>query len=88
MEQFSIESVIKKQVQELVSKTIQEEIDKQVVEFRNSLIQRKDNYISEVMKGIRIFHERDINSLGVNYRVIFENIYRIEDSKNENNRTI
>lgn len=88
MEQFDLEAVIKKQVKELISKTIQEEIDEQTIKFRDSLMQRKDDYISEIMKGIRIFQERDINSLGINYRIIFENIYRIEDNKNENNRTL
>lgn len=79
MEYFNLEEVIKKEVKTIVSDKIQEEIDEEVLKFRNKLIQRKDDYISEVMKGIRIFHERDINSLGMNYRVIFENIYRIEN---------
>lgn len=79
MEYFNLEEVIKKEVKTIVSDKIQEEIDEEVLKFRNKLIQRKDDYIAEVMKGIRIFHERDINSLGMNYRVIFENIYRIEN---------
>lgn len=79
MEYFNLEEVIKKEVKTIVSDKIQEEIDEEVLKFRNKLIQRKDDYIAEVMKGIRIFHERDINSLGMNYKVIFENIYRIEN---------
>lgn len=79
MEYFNLEEVIKKEVKTIVSDKIQEEIDEEVLKFRNKLMQRKDDYIAEVMKGIRIFHERDINSLGMNYRVIFENIYRIEN---------
>ena len=79
MEYFNLEEVIKKEVKPIISDKIQEEIDEEVLKFRNKLMQRKDDYISEVMKGIRIFHERDTNSLGMNYRVIFENIYRIEN---------
>lgn len=79
MEYFNLEEVIKKEVKTIVSDKIQEEIDEEVLKFRNKLMDRKDEYIAEVMKGIRIFHERDINSLGMNYRVIFENIYRIEN---------
>lgn len=79
MEYFNLEEVIKKEVKTIISDKIQEEIDEEVLKFRNKLMQRKDDYIAEVMKGIRIFHERDTNFLGMNYRVIFENIYRIEN---------
>lgn len=81
MEYFDLEAVIKKEVKELVSEKIQEEIDEKAIQFRNKLMDRKDEYIAEVMKGIRIFHERDINSLGMNYRIVFENRYRIEDNR-------
>jgi len=33
---------------------------------------------AEIMKGIRVYHERDNMSMGINYKIIFENIYRIE----------
>lgn len=81
MEYFNLEEVIKNEVKTVISEKIQEEIDEEVIKFRNKLMHRKDDYIAEVMKGIRIFHERDINSLGMNYKVIFENIYRVEDKR-------
>lgn len=73
-----IENGIKLSVKQIVSETIQQEIDKKVEDFKRELEDRKDNYISEVMKGIRIYHERDTDSMGVNYRIIFENVTRLE----------
>ena len=76
-EQF-IEDAIKNSVEKIVREKIEEEIDKKVGQFKRELEYRKDNYIAEVMKGIRISHERDFGSLGINYRIIFENITKIE----------
>lgn len=73
-----IENGIKLSVKQIVSKSIQQEIDKKVENFKRELEDRKDNYISEVMKGIRIYHEREMQGMGINYRIIFENITRLE----------
>ena len=54
-----------------------------VNEFKRELEDRKDNYIAEVMKGIRIYHERDFGSMGVNYKILFENVYRTEKVEEE-----
>lgn len=80
----NIESIIKKQVKEQISKEIDEEIQQKVKKFADELVSRKDDYIAQVMKGIRIYHERDIGSMGINYRIIFENKYVIEDNRKEN----
>lgn len=73
-----IGDAIKNSVEKIVREKIEEEIDKKVKQFKRELEYRKDNYIAEVMKGIRISHERDFGSLGINYRIIFENITKIE----------
>ena len=73
-----IGDAIKNSVEKIVREKIEEEIDKKVKQFKRELEYRKDNYIAEVMKGIRIFYERDFGSLGINYRIIFENITKIE----------
>lgn len=73
-----IENGIKLSVKQIVSEAIQQELDKKVENFRRELEDRKDNYISEVMKGIRIYHERETGGLGINYRIIFENVTRLE----------
>lgn len=78
MEENFIENGIKISVKQIVSEKIQQEIDKKVESFKRELEDRKDNYISEVMKGIRIYHERDERSLGINYKIIFENVVRLE----------
>lgn len=73
-----IENGIKLSVKQIVSETIQQEIDKKVENFKRELEDRKDNYIAEVMKGIRIYHEKEMQGMGINYRIIFENVTRLE----------
>lgn len=74
-----IEFGIKCSVKQIITEKVQEEIDKKVEQFRTELEDRKDNYIAEVMKGIRIYHERDMGSIGINYKIVFENVYRIDN---------
>lgn len=83
MEEKFIENGIKISVKEIVRAKIDEEIEKKVEQFKRELEDRKDNYIAEVMKGIRIYHERDIGSMGVNYKILFENVYRTEKVEEE-----
>lgn len=78
MREEFIENGIKISVKQIVSETIQQEINKKVENFRRELEDRKDNYISEVMKGIRIYHERETQGLGINYKIIFENVTRLD----------
>ena len=78
MEERFIEQALKESVEKLVSANIQAEIDEKVNKFREELEFRKDRYIAEVMKGIRIYHERDMMSNGMNYKIIFENVVRLE----------
>ena len=58
MEENFILDMIKKSVEEMVSEKIEEEINLEVKNFREKLEYRKDNYIAEVMKGIRIYHQK------------------------------
>lgn len=73
-----IENGIRLSVRQIVSAKIQQEIDKKVEEFKRELEDRKDNYIAEIMKGIRIYHERETQGMEINYRIIFENVTRLE----------
>ena len=73
-----IENGIRLSVRQIVSAKIQQEIDKKVEEFKRELEDRKDNYIAEIMKGIRIYHERETQNMETNYRIIFENVTRLE----------
>ena len=78
MEEKFIEAALKESVEKLVSANIQIEIDEKVKKFREELEFRKDKYIEEVMKGIRILHEREYGSMQMNYKIIFENIVKLE----------
>ena len=72
-----IEFGIKCSVKQIITEKVQEEIDKKVEQFRIELEARKDNYIAEIMKGIRMCHEQGMNN-EINYKIIFENIYSKE----------
>ena len=78
MEEKFIEEMLKKNMQSIVTVKVEEEIEKQIKTFVAILESRKDEFIAEIMKGIRILHERDAASLGMNYKIIFENIVRLE----------
>lgn len=81
MEEKFIEEILKKNIKAIISEKIDNEIKQKVENFRIELEDRKDNYIAEVMKGIRIYHERDMNGMAIDYKIVFENIYRIENKQ-------
>ena len=68
--------VIKREVEKLISESIDKEIENRTIAFHNELIERKDQYIAEVMKGIRIAHEYNPELMSMDYRIMFIN--RIE----------
>lgn len=74
-----ITEVLKKVVQQEISDQIDREIENKVNQFHKELTDRKDKYISEIMKGIRIYHEQDSIAMSHNYKILFENINRLED---------
>lgn len=78
MEERYIEQALKNSVETLIKANITNEIEEEVERFRRKLESRKDQYIAEVMKGIRMYHERDMMSNGMNYKIIFENVVRLE----------
>ncbi len=73
-----MEEIIKKIIEEKMQEEIQSKIEVETQKFHRELTERKDQYISEIMNGIRIYQERDSQSLGMNYRIIFENVVRLE----------
>ena len=78
MEERFLEQKLKDNVEKLVSEKIEQEIAKKVNVFKRELEDNKERYIAEVMKGIKISHSREPNTLCMNYRIIFENVCRIE----------
>lgn len=79
MEERFLEQVLKKNIESIVRDRIDEEIKDEVEAFTRELEDRKDNYIAEIMKGIRIYHESDPMNFGINYRIIFENVVRLKE---------
>lgn len=66
---------IEQSVKEMVSEKIDKEIEKRTKEFHKELTSRKDDYIAEVMKGIRIAQSYNPESMYMDYRIMFINKY-------------
>lgn len=65
-------------ISQQVSDEIDLEIEQKVKEYYRELTDRKDRYIAQVMKGIRVYSEYDHLYNQMNYKIVFENINRIE----------
>ena len=70
--------VIKREVERIISESLDKEIECRTEAFRKELTNRKDQYIAEVMKGIRIAHEYNPQAMYMDYRIIFINRYAVE----------
>lgn len=57
-------------------------IKERVEAFSDALNARKDDFISSIMKGIRVYHEADEKTFTMNYRIIFENVETIKHINN------
>ena len=69
-----IEEYLKNSLKNIISISVDNEIEKKVREFENQLIDRRNQYIAEIMKGIQIIQEQDTMLNCMNYKIIFENI--------------
>lgn len=69
---------IKESIKELIEEEVNKKIDEQVEQFKRQLIDNKDKYIAEIMKGIRIFAEMQNPEHCPRFKIEFENIYKIE----------
>lgn len=78
-----IEKYLKDSLKKIISMSVDEEINKKVYEFQKQLIDRRNQYIAEIMKGIQILHNQEPDIQQMNYKIIFENITRMEDDNNE-----
>lgn len=68
---------IKREVEKLISESVDKEIEDRVIAFHKELTERKDQYIAEVMKGIRIAHEYNPETMSMDYRIMFINQYEV-----------
>lgn len=76
---MNIEEELKIILKNTLEDKIEEMIKEEVHEFANKLLARKDDYIAEVMKSIRIHEERETMSMQNHYIITFENIVKLEN---------
>ena len=62
-------------IKEYINKRMDEEIEKRVEQFRKDLISKKDQYLGEVLNGIRTEVEQNVGM--INFRIIFENVVKV-----------
>lgn len=69
---------IKEATKKMIEEEVNQKINEQVEQFKRELLDRKDEYISKLMKGIRVFVEMNNPDMCPRFKIEFENIYRIE----------
>lgn len=72
------ETIMKKQIEQLANKEIDELIKENVNKFYRELLLKKDTYIAELMKNIRIYSEQQAIDNIPRYLITIENTYKIE----------
>lgn len=77
----NIEEMLKKEVQKNIEIKIDKLIEDEINDFTKKLLMRKDDYIAEIMRGIRILHEKNHFNNCINYKIIFENIVYLKENK-------
>lgn len=75
---IDIETMLKKNLEQIVNDEINEMIEKETEKFRYKLLSKKDIYIAELMKNIRIFSEQQTIDNIPRYLITIENTYKIE----------
>ena len=76
----NIEQTIEKKLKENIEVKIDEMIEKEIKKFEDELLRRKDDYIAEVMRCIRIFEEKTPDSFQHNYVIKFINEVKLKEN--------
>lgn len=79
---MNIEEILKRAVKENIEVKIDQLIEDEINDFTKQLLRRKDDYIAEIMKAIRISEERMEKTMQNHYIITFENKVFLE-SKGE-----
>lgn len=79
---MNIEEILKNAVKENIEVKIEQLIEDEIDNFTKQLLRRKDDYIAEIMKAIRISEERIAGTMQNHYIITFENKVFLE-SKGE-----
>lgn len=76
---IDFETIMKKQIEQIANDEIEKMIREKVNQLNRELLSKKDNYIAELMKSIRIFSEqKEIDNIP-RYLITVENIYKIKN---------
>ena len=75
---INFETIMKKQIEQIANDEIEKMIREKVNQFNRELLSKKDNYIVELMKSIRIFSEQKTIDNMPRYLITIENTYKIE----------
>ena len=59
MNNIDIETILKKNLEQIANDEIEKMIREKVNQFNRELLSKKENYIAELMKSIRIFLDRE-----------------------------
>lgn len=71
-----LEAQIEDMIEQHISEKMDEEIEKRVEQFRKDLKGKKDQYLGEVLRSIKMYAEHDLGV--VNFRIVFENVVKVE----------
>ena len=70
---------MKKQIEQIADEEIEKMIREKVNQFNRELLSKKDNYIAELMKSIRIYTQQESIDYIPSYRIVIENIYKLKE---------
>ena len=76
---IDIETMLKENIKQIVSNEVDEMIKEKGKEIYRELMSKRDVYIAELMKSIRIVSEQQITDNNIpKYLITIENTYKIE----------
>lgn len=75
---IDFETIMKKQIEQIANDEIEKIIREKVNQFNRELLSKKDEYVIELMKSIRIYSEQQTIDHIPRYLITIENTYRIE----------
>lgn len=78
MENVNIIEILKCQLKDYAEQEVDKMISEKVERFKYELMNKKDEYITFLMKNIRINHEQKTIDNMPRYLITIENTYRIE----------
>ena len=78
MEDINIIEILKCQLKDYAEQEVDKMISEKVESFKYELMKKKDEYITFLMKNIRIQHEQRTIDNMPRYLITIENTYRIE----------